>query len=146
MSPILNDPEPGSTSAPTNTRAPGGTAPGIDAPSQASRAAAACFVALLLLGLAWELWLAPLPGGNGLLALKVLPLALALPAVLAGRRRACQWWSMLILMYVAEGTVRAMSDPWPSSLLGAIEFVLAAAAYMALLLHLRGQRSRRTTA
>ena len=102
--------------------------------------ATACFLALIALGLAWELWLAPLPGGNGMLALKVLPLVLALPAIAAGRRRACQWWSMLILLYVAEGTVRAMSDPWPSSALGAVEFVLAAAAYTALLIHLRRPR------
>jgi uncharacterized membrane protein len=38
-----------------------------------------CFAALALLGLAWELWLAPLRPGAWLLSLKVLPLLLALP-------------------------------------------------------------------
>ena len=37
-------------------------------------------VGLFVLGLAWELWLAPLRPGGSWLALKVLPLVVPLPA------------------------------------------------------------------
>ncbi|MFW9331547.1 DUF2069 domain-containing protein, partial [Glaesserella parasuis] len=37
----------------------------------------ALVVGLIVLGVLWELWLAPLPGGRGTLAIKVLPLAFA---------------------------------------------------------------------
>ncbi|MDX9844472.1 MAG: DUF2069 domain-containing protein, partial [Aquabacterium sp.] len=40
-------------------------------------------VSLIALGVAWELWLAPLPQGTGMLALKVLPLCLGVEAVTA---------------------------------------------------------------
>ena len=43
--------------------------------------AVAAAIALIALGVGWELWLAPT--GRGTLALKVLPLALALPGLLA---------------------------------------------------------------
>ncbi|HWS75261.1 MAG TPA: DUF2069 domain-containing protein, partial [Quisquiliibacterium sp.] len=39
------------------------------------------FAGLVALGLAWELWLAPLKPGGSMLALKVVPLALALPGI-----------------------------------------------------------------
>lgn len=95
------------------------------------------FVALILLGLAWETWLAPLRPGGSLLALKVVPLALALPSLWRGTLRTYQWWSMLILVYVAEGVLRATSDRGPGVALGAIEALLAAAAFGAILLHVR---------
>ena len=41
----------------------------------------ASVVALIILGLLWELKLAPLPGGSGALAIKVLPLSFALTGV-----------------------------------------------------------------
>jgi hypothetical protein len=47
--------------------------------------AAAALVALIVLALAWELWLAPLRPGGSLLALKALPLALPLGGILAAR-------------------------------------------------------------
>jgi uncharacterized membrane protein len=56
----------------------------------------ACTTGLILLCLAWELFLAPQRPGGSLLALKALPLIAALPAFLGGRVRAYQWWSMLI--------------------------------------------------
>lgn len=106
------------------------------------RLVVACFVALIALGIAWELWLAPLRPGAWLLALKVVPLAVALPAVFAGRTRAYQWWSMLILGYLAEGLVRASSDRGHSAALAAVETLLAAVAFMAILLYVRETRTR----
>jgi uncharacterized membrane protein len=72
-------------------------------------------VALILLCLLWELWLAPLRPGGSMLALKAVPLLLPLFGVLRGRRYTLQWASMLILVYFIEGAVRATSDSAPSS-------------------------------
>lgn len=90
-------------------------------------------VALILLGFAWETVLAPLRPGGSLLAFKVLPLVLVLPALWRGRIRHYQLWAMLILAYLCEGVVRGMSDGGRSSLLGWIEAALAVAIYLAIL-------------
>jgi uncharacterized membrane protein len=98
------------------------------------------FVALIVLGLAWELWLAPLRPGAWMLALKVLPLVLALPGLLRGQIRIYQWWSMVVMIYLMEGLVRGASDGGLSATLGWIEAVLAAGAFGAILLYVRGRR------
>ena len=74
------------------------------------RLAAAALVALIVLALAWELWLAPLRPGGSLVALKALPLLLPLRGILEGRRYTYQWSSLLILAYFAEGVTRAWSE------------------------------------
>lgn len=103
--------------------------PSAPAPGSTVRAcrwsAVASLLALIALGLAWEIWLAPLRPGGSWLALKVLPLVFALRGVLAGRRRTYQWASMLILAYLAEGTVRAWSDHGLSAGLALAQAVLA---------------------
>lgn len=96
-----------------------------------------CIGALVVLGIVWELWLAPIRPGGSMLVLKVLPLALALPGLLAGRLRAFKWWSMLVLLYLAEGLVRATSDRGPSVPLAMIEAALSAIAFIAILAHVR---------
>lgn len=98
------------------------------------------FVALIALGLGWELWLAPLRAGGSALSLKVLPLAAALPSLLRGRVRTYQWWSMLVLAYLAEGLVRATSERGPAVPLALAETVLAALAFTAILLYVRARR------
>jgi len=105
------------------------------------RLVVSCFVALILLGLAWELWLAPLRPGAWLLSLKVIPLALALPALHAGRVRVFQWWSMIVMIYLMEGLVRAASDPGLGAVLGAIEASFAAIAFLAILAYVRSIRA-----
>jgi uncharacterized membrane protein len=102
----------------------------------------AAFGALIVLGLAWELWLAPLRPGGSLLALKVVPLLLAVPALRRGKLRAFQWWSMGILLYLCEGAVRAASDAGLSARLAMLETVIAAIAYGAILLYVRTARTR----
>jgi uncharacterized membrane protein len=99
-----------------------------------------CFIGLVLLGLAWELWLAPLRPGGSWLALKVLPLVLALPALWRSNLRSFQWWSMLVLIYLTEGLVRWASDPGLGALLGGIESLLSAIAFGAILLFVRQSR------
>jgi uncharacterized membrane protein len=99
--------------------------------------AAAALVALIALAIAWERWLAPLHPGGSTLVFKALPLAFALPGVLRRRLYTLQWASMLVLLYLAEGIVRGMTDAGLSSRLGWIEtalatlFLVCALAYVA---------------
>jgi len=88
-------------------------------------AAAGSLIGLLVLCLAWEMWLAPLRPGGSLVALKALPLSLPIPGILNGRRYTYQWSSMLILAYFAEGVVRAWSERGASQWLAAAEIVLS---------------------
>ena len=78
-----------------------------------------------MLCVAWEMWLAPLRPGGSLVALKALPLALAIPGILNGRRYTYQWSSMLVLAYFAEGVVRAWSERGNSQWLAAAEIALS---------------------
>src|SRR6185295_15809084 len=89
------------------------------------RVALASLTALLLLCLAWELWLAPLRPGGSLLALKAAPLALPLAGILSGRRYTYQWTSLLIFAYFAEGAVRLWAEPGISRVLAAAEIALS---------------------
>lgn len=104
------------------------------------RVAVAAVGALVALSVAWEWWLAPLRPGGSLLVLKAVPLVLLLPGLVRGRLRPFQLGSMLILIYVAEGVVRGMTDPAPMSTLGWIETALAAIAFGAILAHVRSRR------
>ena len=88
-------------------------------------AASGALVALILLCLSWELWLAPLRPGGSFLALKALPLALSIPGVLSGKRYTYQWSSMLILAYFAEGATRAWADQGLSQRLAFVELGLS---------------------
>ena len=72
--------------------------------------ASTSLIALILLGLSWELWLAPLRPGGSWLVLKILPLLGALFGILRGKRYTHQWLSLLSLLYFTEGIVRATSD------------------------------------
>jgi uncharacterized membrane protein len=95
-----------------------------DATVRATRALAVGSLLLLVaLALTWELWLAPT--GRGTLALKALPLLLALPGLLRYRLYTCRWLSLLVWLYVAEGLVRAMTDTGLSARLAVLEVLLA---------------------
>ena len=50
---------------------------------------------------------------------------------------AMQWSSMLILLFVAEGVVRAMSDAQPLAALGLAAALLATSYFVAVLLYLK---------
>jgi len=103
--------------------------------------AAAALVALVVLCLAWEMWLAPLRPGGSLLALKALPLAIPLSGILKGKRYTYQWSSMLILAYFAEGVVRAWSERGLSQSLAAGEILLSVAFFAAAIGYVRLNRS-----
>ena len=108
--------------------AAGGTAAGT-AVRRSRQVALGALLALIALGLAWELWLAPT--GRGTLALKVLPLTLALPGLLAYRLYTCRWLSLAVWLYVAEGLVRATSSSGITVALAWSEVVLATALFAA---------------
>lgn len=86
--------------------------------------ASASLVALILLCLTWEGWLAPLKHHGSLLILKTVPLLLPLFGILRGKRYTYQWACMFILFYFTEGVVRAWADQGLSSILAMIEVVL----------------------
>ena len=116
---------------------PGTTLPTPAGVDTARRAAVACTFALVALGLAWELWLAPLRPGGSWLALKVLPLCLPLAGLLKNRMYTYRWLSLLVWLYVIEGSVRAWSDKGLSAGLALIETLLCIALFVACTLHIR---------
>jgi uncharacterized membrane protein len=102
---------------------------------------AASLVALILLCLAWELWLAPLRPGGSLIALKALPLALPLRGIFAGRRYTYQWSSLLILVYFAEGVTRSVADHGTSQICAAAEAALSLLFFAAVVAYARMTRA-----
>ena len=94
-------------------------------------------IGLIVLGLAWELWLAPIRPGGSLLALKVLPLCLPLAGILKNRMYTYRWMSLLVWIYFTEGATRAWSDPAPGNYLAMIEVFLCLMLFTACALHVR---------
>ncbi|MES2958253.1 MAG: DUF2069 domain-containing protein [Pseudomonadota bacterium] len=97
--------------------------------------AIACLLALIVLGLAWELWLAPT--GNRTLALKVLPLALGVVGILKFRMFTYRWLSLLLWVYFAEGVVRATSERGITVALALAETLLCLLLFAACVVHVR---------
>ena len=100
-----------------------------DAMVRGTRAVAlAALLALIILGLAWELWLAPT--GSGTLALKVVPLVLCVAGLLRHRMYTFRWLSLLIWLYFMEGVVRATTDTGVGQLLAVAEVVLSTVLFV----------------
>lgn len=111
-------------------------------PSSFARALALfSLLALTVLCLAWELWLAPLRPGGSLIALKALPLALPLGGLLKGKRYTFQWSSLLILAYFAEGATRAWSDTGLSRGMALLEVALSLAYFIAAVSYARATKA-----
>lgn len=94
-------------------------------------------IGLIVLGLGWELWWAPLRPGGSFLVLKVIPLLFPLFGVLHGKRYTYQWASMLILAYFTEGVVRAYSDAGMSAVLGGVEIALSVIFFLCAIFYAR---------
>lgn len=97
----------------------------------------ALLLALIGLGLCWELWLAPLQGGSGALAIKVLPLTFAIAGMLKHKLYTYRWMTLLIWLYFTEGVVRATGDKGLSQALAGIEVTLSVALFTACALYVR---------
>ena len=96
---------------------------------------------LLVLCLAWELWLAPLRPGGSYLALKALPLVFPMMGIIQGKRRTYQWSSMFVLAYFAEGVVRVWTERGASQTLALLEILLSAAFFASVVAYSRLTRS-----
>lgn len=99
--------------------------------------ACASLVALILLCLAWEGWLAPLRSGGSLLILKAVPLLFPLFGILRGKRYTYQWSSMFILLWFTEGAVRAWSDDGLSAGLALAEIALSLTFFFSAIFYAR---------
>ena len=99
------------------------------------RVALALLIALTGLCLGWELWWAPT--GSGTLAIKALPLVLALPGLWRGKLYTHRWLCLAVWLYVAEGLVRATSEGAPGAWLAAAEVALAVALFGVCSWHVR---------
>ncbi|MFN4238880.1 MAG: DUF2069 domain-containing protein [Vogesella sp.] len=102
--------------------------------------AVSSLVALILLCLAWELWLAPLRPGGSWLVLKAVVLLLPLMGVLKEKVYTYQWSSMFILAFFGEGVMRAWSDTGLSQQLAMLEVVLTVAYFTSVVLYVRAKR------
>ena len=100
------------------------------------RLAAGGWLALIVLTVLWEWWLAPLRPGGSWLVLKAVPMLLPLRGVLRGDVKAMQWALLLVLPYIAEGSVRAV-DPPPVGAMAMAEIALGLAFFAATIVYLR---------
>ncbi len=99
-------------------------------------ASSVLLVALIVLCILWEGWLAPLRPEGSWMVLKALPLMAALFGVFKGRRYTYQWLSMLVLFYFMEGVMRAF-DPGLTGVLALAEAILSALLFVVVLLFAR---------
>ena len=97
--------------------------------------ALAGLVGLIVLGLAWELWLAPT--GSGTLAIKVLPLVLCLAGLLRHRMVTFRWLALLLWLYVLEGLVRATTEHGLSQVLAIAQLALCLLVFTACTAYIR---------
>lgn len=107
--------------------------------------AGSSLIALIMVCLLWEGWLAPLKPSGSLLILKTLPLLFPLFGVLRGNRYTYQWASMFILFYFTEGAVRSWSDHGVSAKLALIEVVLSVIFFGCAIFYARLTRNSATT-
>ena len=103
--------------------------------------AGSSLIALIMVCLAWEGWLAPLRPGGSLLILKAVPLLLPLYGIIHGRRYTYQWASMFILLYFTEGTVRAWADGGVAAQLALVEVLLSVTFFTAAIFYARLSRN-----
>ncbi len=101
-----------------------------------SLTASVSLLALIVLCVLWEGWLAPLRPGGSWMILKALPLLAPLLGILRGKRYTSQWTTMLALLYFTEGVLRA-NDAGTVAVLARFEIGLALALFLATLFHAR---------
>jgi uncharacterized membrane protein len=114
------------------------TAP-TSATAATRRIAVASLLALIVLSLVWELWLAPIrPGGSAVIAgLKALPLCVPLAGLLRMRMYTYRWLSLLLWLYFTDGVVRAYGASGMLLALACAEIVLCLLLFAACAAHVR---------
>lgn len=110
-----------------------------DAPVASRRVLVVAETALLVLAIASLAlpFIADPPRGLVLAAVKLVMIGFVALRVRRRDAYAMQWSSMGVLLFLAEGVVRATSDPAPSAALGGIAALAAAVYFGAVLVHLR---------
>ena len=103
-------------------------------------------IALILLCIAWEGWIAPLKPSGSQLILKAVPLLIPLFGILKGHRYTYQWASMFIFFYFTEGVVRAWADAGVSAKLAGIEIILTVIFFTCAIFYARLTRSHKKSA
>jgi uncharacterized membrane protein len=120
----------------------------LSAPSSAVDAtrwlAVGSLLALIVLSLVWELWLAPIrPGGSAVIAaLKALPLCVPLAGLLRMRMYTYRWLSLLLWLYFIDGVVRAYGASGKLLALAGVEIVLCMMLFVACAAHVRLRLSK----
>lgn len=94
-------------------------------------------LALIVLGLGWELWWAPLREGGSWWAIKVLPLTIPLAGLLKNRMYTYRWLSLMVWLYFTEGIMRATTESGLSGALAWGQVVLCVMLFVACALHVR---------
>lgn len=94
-------------------------------------------IALIVLSILWELWLAPLRPGGSWLSIKALPLCIPLTGLLKNRLYTYRWLSLWIWFYFIEGVVRVWGDPYPSRLYAGLEVAICIVLFGACAMHVR---------
>jgi uncharacterized membrane protein len=120
---------------PAMDSSPAALGPRRDLANGTRAVAVASLIGLIVLSLAWELWLAPT--GSGMLALKALPLLIPLAGLLRRRMYTYRWVSLFVWLYFTEGVVRATSDRGPGVWLALIEVILCLLLFAACAVHVR---------
>ena len=106
--------------------------------------ALAATLALILLCLAWELWLAPT--GRGTLAVKALPLLAAPVGLWRYRMYTYRWLALAIWLYVMEGLVRSTSEGGLGQWLALGEVLLGVVIFTACTAQIRQRLAAAKTA
>ncbi|MGA0095976.1 MAG: DUF2069 domain-containing protein [Burkholderiaceae bacterium] len=110
------------------------------------RGSVALLLAMIALGLAWELWLAPLRPGGSWWVVKVLPLCLPLAGLLKRRMYTFRWLSLLVWLYFLEGVVRGTTEGGMVQLLAWLQVLLCVALFAACAAHVRLRLRQAATA
>ncbi|CAN5789391.1 DUF2069 domain-containing protein [soil metagenome] len=104
--------------------------------------ASTSLIALILLLILWEMFLAPLRPGGSWMVIKVIPLLFPLRGIIKRQIYTMQWSSMLILLYFTEGIVRAGSDKLPlSGVLAGLEIFFSVMFFFSTILYLKPHKT-----
>ena len=121
-------------------------APPPGGPIRTARLAALATMAMLAACVAYAaLRSAPWPGNLALAAALLVPLALPVPGIVAGRRRTYAWATLCVTPYFIYGTTEVVANPQVRGAAGAI-LIGSLALFVALVAYLRLTRPRAPTA
>ena len=90
---------------------------------------------IVVLGLAWELWLAPT--GSGTWAVKVVPLLFCIAGLLRHRLYTFRWLSLLVWLYALEAMTRGIVETGLSQALALGQLALSLVLFAACAMYVR---------